>query len=651
MASHSEPYFSMQPNSPDPSFELSDAARFKLFVSGVNDYAIYMLTPDGYINSWNAGAQRFKGYAPAEIIGRHFSQFYTEEDRALDKPAKALQIALNTGKYEEEGWRVRKDGTRFWASVVIDPIRDHNGAFVGFAKITRDITEQKAAQEVLLESERRFRYLVQGVIDYAIYMISPNGVITNWNTGAERIKGYTSDEIVGSHFSRFYTDDDRNKGLPTNALQRAASEGRFENEGWRVRKDGTRFWAHVVIDAVHNDQGELIGFAKVTRDITERKEAAEALERAKEALFQSQKLEAIGKLTGGVAHDFNNLLGVLSTGVEILSTEVQSPTGIKMIDAMQRAVKRGATLTQQLLSFARRQPLRQDRYNLNTLIGRFEAVLRRAVHDGIRMELKLDPRLSPVLIDGVQFETALLNLVTNARDAMPDGGTLTLMTENVQLGQNQVDRLPAGSFIKVTVKDTGTGMTPDVAARAIEPFFTTKEVGKGTGMGLSQVYGLIQQSGGDIEIGTEAGKGTSISIFLPALAAADNDGLASAETNAGNDKALVVDDEPDVLEVATELFRNLGYDVLSANNAAGAIEILKRTPDIDVLFSDVVMPDMNGVALGQAARKLIPGITVLLASGYPAPALTGENSSIRDFHFISKPYRMAEIVKKLRMAG
>jgi CheY-like chemotaxis protein len=267
------------------------------------------------------------------------------------------------------------------------------------------------------------------------------------------------------------------------------------------------------------------------------------------------------------------------------------------------------------------------------------------------MELKLDPRLSPVLIDGVQFETALLNLVTNARDAMPDGGTLTLMTENVQLGQNQVDRLPAGSFIKVTVKDTGTGMTPDVAARAIEPFFTTKEVGKGTGMGLSQVYGLIQQSGGDIEIGTEAGKGTSISIFLPALAAADNDGLASAETNAGNDKALVVDDEPDVLEVATELFRNLGYDVLSANNAAGAIEILKRTPDIDVLFSDVVMPDMNGVALGQAARKLIPGITVLLASGYPAPALTDENSSIRDFHFISKPYRMAEIVKKLRMAG
>jgi PAS domain S-box-containing protein len=640
----------MQPTTPTPFFELSDAARFQMFVSGVNDYAIYMLSPEGQVNSWNAGAQRFKGYRPDEIIGRHFSQFYTEEDRANGKPARALQIALTTGKFEEEGWRVRKDGTRFWASVVIDPIRDSNGELVGFAKITRDITEQQAAREALLESERRFRYLVEGVTDYAIYMLSPSGEVTNWNAGAQRIKGYSHDEVVGCHFSRFYTEEDRSNGLPMHALQTASKAGRFESEGWRVRKDGTRFWANAVIDSIRNERGELIGFAKVTRDITERREASLALERAKEALFQSQKLEAIGKLTGGIAHDFNNLLAVLSTGLEMFSREAQSQSGRRMLEAMQRAVTRGATLTQQLLSFARKQPLRQDRYNLNGVIGRFEAVLRRAVNDAIRFEFALEPQLNPVLIDAAQFEAALLNLVANARDAMPDGGTLTIITENVHLIEHQVDHLPAGRFIRVTVKDDGTGMTPDVASRAIEPFFTTKEVGKGTGMGLSQVYGLVQQSGGDLEIETEVGQGTAILIYLPALATSDISDIASTETNAGNDKALVVDDQPDVLEMATELFRNMGYDVLSANNAIDAIETLKRNPDIDVLFSDVVMPDMNGVALGQEARKLIPGIKVLLVSGYPTPAMSDADSSIRDFQFVSKPYRMAEIVKKLRTA-
>ncbi|HZV67527.1 MAG TPA: PAS domain S-box protein, partial [Telluria sp.] len=598
---------------PAPASALSDSDRLRLFVSGVTDYALYMLSPEGLVASWNAGAQRFKAYTADEIIGQHFSRFYTEEDRARGKPAKALQTALAEGKFEDEGWRVRKDGSRFWASVVIDPIRDSEGVLLGFAKITRDITERKQAQEALNASEEQFRRLVQGVTDYAIYMLSPDGIITNWNAGAERIKGFTESEVVGTHFERFYAEEDRAKGVPGRALQTARATGRYENEGVRVRKDGTTFWSHVVIDAIHNDMGDLIGFAKITRDVTERRNAALALERTKEALFQSQKLEAIGKLTGGVAHDFNNLLGVIVSGTELLSREVASPGGKKVIQSMQRASQRGAALTQQLLSFARQQPLQQDRLNLSTLVARFDAILRRACGPMVQFELTLGAALPPVLIDATQFEAALLNLVANARDAMPGGGTLGIRTGTATLREHQLAGLAAGDYVVVTVTDNGEGMPADVVARAVEPFFTTKERGKGTGMGLSQVYGLIQQSGGGMTIDSAVGKGTTIAVYLPALAGeADMPNVRS-----GNERVLVVDDEPDVLDVAIELFKNMGYDVLSANNGKDAIDILKRNPDIDVLFSDVVMPGLNGIELGQAARALMPTMKIVLASGYP----------------------------------
>jgi PAS domain S-box-containing protein len=636
--------------SPLPASSFSDSERFQHLVASVADYAIYMLSPEGYVESWNAGAQRFKGYSADEILGQHFSRFYTEEDRAAGIPATALKTALEQGKFEAEGWRMRKDGSRFWASVVIDPVRDQSGQLLGFAKITRDITERKQAQEALRASEEQFRLLVEGVTDYAIYMLSPEGTVTNWNSGAQRIKGYSKEEIIGSHFSRFYTEEDRAVGMPAVTLDTAAREGRFENEGWRVRKDGTRFWAHVVVDAIRSDMGQLVGFAKITRDITERRETAEALERTKEALFQSQKLESIGKLTGGIAHDFNNLLGVIVNGVDLLAREIQSPAGAKILDSMERAASRGAKLTRQLLAFARRQPLRQERHNLSTVLASFEAVLRRACHASIKFDVQLEPKLSTVMIDDTQFEAAILNLVSNARDAMPEGGRLTVRTENVELLHQWTDRLPPGRYVKVSVSDTGTGMPPDVMARAVEPFFTTKEIGKGTGMGLSQAYGLAQQSDGDLELVSEVGKGTTVSMYLPALEDVSKGETRQDEMQAGNDKALVVDDQPDVLDVAVALFRDMGYDVLSANNAADAVEIMKRTPDVDVLFSDVVMPGMNGIALGLEARRLVPTIKVVLASGYPAPALEAQKAGLDQFGFVSKPYRMAEILKQLRIA-
>jgi PAS domain S-box-containing protein len=630
--------------------KLSDEQRFEMLVTAISDYAIYMLTPEGFISSWNTGAERFKGYTAHEVIGQHFSVFYTEEDRRAGKPARALQTAREQGRFEDEGWRVRRDGTRFWASVVVDPIRDLSGELVGFAKITRDITERKAAEEALRDSEERFRLLVQGVTDYAIYMISPTGEISNWNAGAERIKGYKREEIVGSNFEVFYTEEDRAKGMPAKTLKTASEEGRFEQESWRVRRDGTRFWAHVVVDAIRDDTGKLLGFAKVTRDITERKQTAEALERANAALFQSQKMEAIGQLTGGIAHDFNNLLAVVSSSVDILATRAQNYADIKVLDAIRRTVERGALLTQQLLSFARQQPLMVEKYNLNEVIGNFEAVLRRAGNSAIEMEILPAQSTKTVLLDAARFEAALLNLVVNARDAMPDGGKLVVAVENVELRTGEVGNMPPGSYVRVFVADTGSGMPPAVAARAFEPFFTTKEIGKGTGLGLSQVYGFIAQSGGDVVIESEEGKGTTISMYLPVVEGAPDTPVVAADSSV--ETVLIVEDEPDVLDTAGQLFRSIGYEVVTATNGIDAMATLERRPDIDILFTDVVMPKgVSGIQLARSAVALRPDLKVILASGYPLPALREQYGRIDDFAFVNKPYRLAELAKALRAAS
>jgi PAS domain S-box-containing protein len=628
---------------------LPEERRYHYLISGISDYAIYMLDPDGRVSSWNAGAHRFKGYVAQEILGQHFSRFYTPEDRDSDLPKRALATALAEGKYEAEGWRVRKDGTRFWAHVVIDPIYDEDGVLLGYAKVTRDVTARKQAEEALRESEQRFRLLVQGVTDYALYMLSPEGIVTNWNSGAERIKGYAEAEIVGSHFSRFYTPEEDAAGVPRRALSTAASVGRFEAEGYRVRKDGSRFWAHVIIDAIRDDHGQLVGFAKITRDLTEKKKAAEALEAANVALFQAQKMESIGQLTGGVAHDFNNLLSVLSSGLEVLAMqrkESDSGSGdIRTIDSMRRAIDRGARLTQQLLAFARQQPLQAETRNLNRIITGFETVLRRAVNPNIEFVVELDRKAHSALIDSARFESALLNLVVNARDAMPDGGRLAITSANLSVGAES-GALAPGDYVKVTVADTGTGMPPEVAARVFEPFFTTKEVGKGTGLGLSQVYGFIKQSGGEVLIDSKPGEGTAVAIYLPAVVEAALEGTASH-----TERVLIVEDEPDLMDVAASLFTSMGYDVLTAASGREAIDVMERR-DVDILFTDVVMPNgMNGIELASYTREHYPDTKIMLASGYPLPALKQRHGAgLGEFAFVNKPYRLSDLARTLRSA-
>ncbi len=505
-------------------------------------------------------------------------------------------------------------------------------------------------------SDRLFRILVQGVTDYAVYLLDPCGKITNWNVGGERIKGYGADEVIGRHFSMFYTDEDCSSGLPARVLAIAAREGRFEGEGWRVRKDGSRFWASAIVDAIHDSQGKLIGFAKITRDLTEKKKAEAALEQTRAALAQSQKMEAVGQLTGGIAHDFNNLLTVITNALDLLAGPSRDTAyRRRIIESAQRAAERGAKLTQQLLAFARRQPLHPATHNINSLIGGFEAVLRRACPEPVEFEMDLLAVPLAAKIDAPQFETSLLNLVLNARDAMRNGGKLRIVTRLESIASDRaraMSDIAPGDYVAVSVGDSGDGMPPRVLERAFEPFFTTKEVGKGSGLGLSQVYGFVMQSGGHVAIKSEPGRGTTVTLYLPAVdVPGDHPRKASAERPPPIGKVLVVEDDPEVLDVAVETLRLLGYDVLTAADAGAALAILRREAGVDILFSDIVMPGgMDGVELARAASHLRPELRILLASGYPMPALsaTGRNNGHREFAYLSKPYRSSELANALR---
>ena len=502
------------------------------------------------------------------------------------------------------------------------------------------------SQDASRETEEQFRILVQGVTDYAIFMLSPAGTVTSWNPGAERIKGYKHSEIVGQHFSRFYTEEDRAAGAPALILATAAREGRVEREGWRVRKDGSRFWAHLIVDAIRDAEGTLVGFAKVTRDITERKEAAAALEKVNAALFQAQKMEAIGRLTGGVAHDFNNLLAVLSNGLQVLAMQSRTPLDMKMIEGMRRAVERGASLTQQLLSFARQQPLAAEVYDLNALIREFEPMLARAGNRATSLRLELNSADPYALVDAARFEAAVLNLVVNAVDAMPDGGTVTITTETVEVDTDTSVAVPAGRYVRVAVADTGMGMSAEVAAKAFEPFFTTKPAGKGTGLGLSQVYGFMKQSGGDAVISSDSGTGTRIDLLFPV---AEPRVVVGGATPPQVETVLLVEDEPDVLGLATELFRSIGYEVVAAGSASEAEGILSERSDIDVVFSDIAMPHgISGIELARRVRLRFPDIKIVLTSGFPLAALRTEHGALTEFTFVHKPYRLSDLAKALR---
>jgi PAS domain S-box-containing protein len=624
--------------------------RFRLLVDTITDYAIYMLSPEGYIASWNAGAQRFKGYKAAEILGEHFSRFYPEEDRQAGLPARALAIAKAEGRFESEGWRIRKDGSRFWAHVIIDPVRTPDGRFVGYAKITRDLTERRQAEIDLKRSEEQFRLLVQGVIDYAIYMLDPEGKVISWNAGAQRIKGYSAEEIIGEHFSRFFTEEDRLSGEPQRALVIAMRDGRLEKEGWRVRKDGTRFWASAILDVIRDESGQLIGFAKVTRDISEKMKTQRALEKAREELHQAQKMEAIGQLTGGIAHDFNNLLMAVLGSLEIARKRLPHDAAvIPLIDNAMQGAQRGAALTQRMLAFSRRQELQFEQVDVNALLNGMKELLQRSLGQAVSVEMDLPDQLPRISSDPNQLETAIINLALNGRDAMSGSGQIDVSARHLTIPGEVSGPVLSGEYVCIAVADTGEGMDAETLQRATTPFFTTKGIGKGTGLGLSMVLGLTEQSGGKLLLKSEKGVGTIVELWFPIselpVSTEVSDEPVPAQPSTTKMRlltVLAVDDDSLVLMNTKLMLQDLGHRVLEAASGIEALAILQREP-VDLVISDHVMPRMTGSELANAIHAEWPDVPIILATGYAElPADTRET-----WPRLAKPFSQSQLAEAI----
>lgn len=519
-------------------------------------------------------------------------------------------------------------------------------------QVLNETLEQKVSERTaeLQRTQQQLHQLIHGVTDAAIYLIDPTGRIMSWNPGAERIKGYSSSEIIGKHLSTFYTDEDRAAGIPDQNLAIALREGKYEGEGWRTRKDGTRIWASVLIDRIHGPDGKHVGFAKITRDMTEKRAM-------QEQLHQSQKMEAIGQLTGGVAHDFNNLLTVILGNLETIGRNVPQDDGRlrRAVDQATRGAQRAATLTQQLLAFARRQPLNPKPTDINRLVTGMSDLVRRTLTENIAIETVLGGGLWRVEVDPHQLESALLNLAVNARDAMPDGGKLTIETANTHLDDDYAARyveITPGQYVVICVTDTGVGMTNDVMTRAFEPFFTTKPLGEGTGLGLSQVFGFVKQSRGHVKLYSEFGQGTTVKIYLPRMLgnaeAVEPEPPVLEPRGYENETILAVEDDEDVRIYSTESLRELGFTVLEAHDGPAALRILEHHPEVKLLFTDVGLPGIDGRQLVDEARKRRPGLRVLFTTGYARNAIVHQGRLDAGVELLTKPFTRAQLATRVR---
>ncbi|MGY3041494.1 PAS domain S-box-containing protein [Rhodanobacter sp. TND4EL1] len=628
--------------------------RYRLLVESVEDMAIYLVDAQGRIATWNRGAERLTGYSD-EAIGMPASMLYVAGDATTALAEARTACREHGGSRLIEARLARKDGSTVLVSTTTRAVHDGSGAFIGFGETTRDRSRRMAADEAQRSTEEQFRRLVHGVVDYAIYMLDLEGHVHSWNAGARRIKGYEPEEIIGKHFSVFYTAADQLAGEPQRGLRNAREQGRFENQAWRVRKDGSLFWAHVVIDRIDDDEGQPIGFAKVTRDATESREAERLLDEMRRALHQSQKMEAIGHLTGGVAHDFNNLLQVISGNLQLLNEDVAGNDRAKrrIANAMS-GVSRGSKLSSQLLSFARRQPLAPKVINPGRLIRGMDDLLRHTLGEEVEVETVIAGGLWNTLVDRANVENAILNLAINARDAMDGRGRLTIEAGNACLDDHYVQRhhdVNAGQYVLIAVTDTGRGIPTELLDKVFEPFFTTKSEGSGTGLGLSMVYGFVRQSGGHIKIYSEPGQGTTVRIYLPRSKEAEErlQEPAAEPMRGGTETILVVEDDEGVRDTAVSLLRKLGYSVLQASDAQSALSVIESGISLDLLFTDVVMPGpLRSPELAIKARERIPHLAVLFTSGYTANAIVHAGRLDEGLELLSKPYTHEAMARKVR---
>ena len=640
-------------------FDTSDIAAA---VFETSPECIKVVARDGALIKMNPGGlAMIEADSWASVAGAATSDLIAPEHRAYwsEQHLRVCGGESLTWEFDLIGLK----GTRRHVETHAVPVTSADGNVAQLA-ITRDVTSKKTSAETLhrlnielehkvrertkelesalarlTETERGFGLLVDSVTDYAIYMLDPEGRIISWNSGAKRIKGYESNEVVGRHFQMFYTPEDQAAGKPMTGLRTAAGERRFETEGWRLRKDGSRFWAHVIIDAIQSGN-KLVGFAKITRDITER--------RATEAkLRQAQKMEAVGQFTGGAAHDFNNLLMAILGSLELMRKRM--PDDRKLLSLLDNAVqgaKRGASLTQRMLAFARRQELKTETVELTSLINNVNDLMERSSGPSVNIELHFPRGAIYVRTDPNQLETALLNLAVNARDAMPHGGTITIGVRDEVITPSHPTGLAAGPYSCLSVSDTGTGMDEATLARASEPFFTTKGVGKGTGLGLSMVDGLAAQSGGKLLVSSVLGKGTTVEIWLPIVPAADvgQDGnviSGSFDAAHSNSRAFVlaVDDDSLVLANLVAMLEDLDHQTIGASSAFAALTAFESNPGIDLVISDQVMPVTTGLQLIESLRARRPELPAILATGY-AEFPEGVDVSIGR---LAKPYTQQQL--------
>jgi PAS domain S-box-containing protein len=587
---------------------------------------------------------RILGYPADALIGHHFSDFTHPDDTQRSCEAFSQAVAsVDLTSYEN---RFRDADGNYHSIEWHTSLEDRLVYAYG-----RDVTERRRVEEALSYSREQFRHLVQGVTDYAIYMLDPDGRVVSWNEGARRIKGYEPNEIIGQHFSRFYTEEDRAKGEPERSLETARTEGRFAAEGWRVRKNGERFRASVVMDAIRDDDGRPIGFAKITRDITERDRTQKELEAAREALFQSQKMEAIGQLTGGIAHDFNNLLMAVMSSLELLRKYLpEEPTPKRLLDNAVEGARRGATLTQRMLAFARRQKLNIDRVDVPQLLAGMNDLVQRSIGPEWPISTNFPLKLPTVCADANQLEMALLNLIVNARDATPSGGPITISATRQEQDRFSSPRLPEGSYVRLVVKDNGSGMDDETLRRATEPFFTTKGVGKGTGLGLPMVHGMAQQIGGTFELASRPGEGTSAILWLPVAPEQAAKVLHVEKTgehpNMPSLKVLIVDDDALILMNTAALLEDLGHEAIEAYSGADALAVIREQEDIDLVITDQAMPNMTGTELVAALDEIRPGMPAVIASGYGE----GTDTPGRPLERLGKPFDQRQLEQSIARA-
>ena len=646
-----------------------------------------------------------------DVVGRHlFAVFPDNPNDPEATGVRNLTASLNrvianrapdrmaTQKYDIQRPESAGGGfeERYWDPINV-PVIDQKGELVYIIHRVEDVTEicrlkrQATQQQQLVhqlrqeseQNEQSFRLLVEGIKDYAIFILDPTGNVTSWNRGAERIHGYAADQILGQQFSLFYPPEDRASHLPARALEIALRDGKFEGEGYRIRQDGSQFWAEVVIAPLRDERGELTGFSKITRDGTERKRAEENARRllqeeaarkaaeehaeiilkqreqlqvTMQALNQAQKMEAVGQLAGGIAHDFNNLLTVILGYSKVLLATLKSadPTRQALGHISDAGERAAAALTRQLLAFSRQTLMETRIVSLNDVVQETDKLLRRLIGEDIALSAVLDPALHLVKVDPGQMGQVIMNLAINARDAMPKGGRLTMETRNVNLSQSYVQLHPEsrlGSYVQLTVTDTGIGMTPEIKARVFEPFFTTKGVGKGTGLGLAVVHGIVKQSDGFVEVYSEPGVGTSFKIYIPTI-----EDIQPAQTEekdeqalSGTETILLVEDEADVRTLACMVLESYGYHVLIAVDGLDALRLTAEDKrPIDLLLTDVVMPGMGGRDLADDLDLRFPNLKKIFSSGYTNDAVVRHGLSQDQIHFLEKPYDPFVLVAKVR---